>query len=206
MKKIIICFITFLISSEVYSQVESPPTLALGVAGVLGEKGSIDVEVLAEIISAKQGELKKEFIKKTIFDGLSNKSYTLWEYAYNSYNVLLESKDKEAIKKNLLNNSANLALVYGFAEFYLQLSYKLGNSDLDNLMIKYDSKNYNRDYRFIANQTRELRAESHLLKANAYKHHINESIPFSTFFIDLTYDILKSNKQLTEKLGFWDST
>src|SRR5215207_8430940 len=142
MKKIVWLSLILLTQYPSYSQVESPPTLALGVAGVVGEKGSIDVDLVAQIISEKQAELKKEFIKKSIFEDLDNSSYVLWEYMYTSMNVLLESQSKEAIKKNLLKNSANLALIYGFSELYLQIARRMCQPQLHNLLLKFDSKKY----------------------------------------------------------------
>src|SRR5690606_26746556 len=136
----------FCIISSGWSQVESPPTLALGVAGVVGEKGSIDVDVLAQLISEKQAELKKEFLKKSIFNDLQGHSYVIWEYMYSSMNVLLESESKEAIKQGLLKNSANLALVYGFCELYLQLATQMCNSRLDSLLMTFDQEDYKREF------------------------------------------------------------
>lgn len=195
MKKIIIALLLFPLLAV--GQVESPPTLALGVAGVVGEKGSIDIDVLAQLISEKQGELKKEFIKKTIFRDLEGQSYVVWEYVHNSLDILLESESKEAIKKNLLEQTSNLALVYGFAELYLQLSSKMCNSSLDSLLMSYDTAYKSNEYacRVIRNPA-SLKVKLHSLKE--YKH---DGITFSSFFIDLVFELLRNDKSVQE-LGF----
>lgn len=180
------------------AQVESPPSLALGVAGVIGGKGSIDIDVLAQLISEKQAELKKEFIKKTIFNDLDNHSYVVWEYMYNSLNVLLDSDSKEAIKQNLLKNTTNLALVYGFSELYLQLSSNLCNSDLENLLKAYDTKYEEGQFSCPQKHNVEFNRAITLTNLKKYK---KDNISFSAFFLDLVFEVLRENKAVVE-LGF----
>ncbi len=195
MKKALI--ILFILPHVVFSQVESPPTLALGVAGVVGEKGSIDVDILAEIISEKQAELKKEFIKKSMFNDLENKSYVVWEYMYSSINVLLESDSKDAIKQNLLKNTSNLALVFGLSELYLQLSSSLCNSDLYDLLAAYDSAYKSNEFRCPASSSKVF-TKIELATLKKYK---NKEVSFSAFFLDLVFEVLRNNKTVTD-LGF----
>jgi hypothetical protein len=201
MKKIVWLSLILLIQYPLYSQVESPPTLALGVAGVVGEKGSIDVDLVAQIISEKQAELKKEFIKKSIFKDLDNNSYVLWEYMYTSMNVLLESGSKEAIKKNLLKNSANLALIYGFSELYLQIARRMCQPQLHGLLLKFDSKKYGDEFKCPGANDENLKIK--LVDLKKYKLAVNDdSISFSAFFIDMAFEVLRNNKEVTETLGF----
>lgn len=197
MKKLL--FVLLLIPFIGFTQVESPPSLALGVAGVVGEKGSIDIDVLAQLISEKQAELKKEFIKKTIFNDLDDHSYVVWEYMYNSLNVLLESESKEAIKKNLLKNTTNLALVYGFCELYLQLSSNLCNSDLEQLLKAYDNK-YNAGQFSCPRPKGSIGFNRSITLANL-KQYKKDNVSFSAFFLDLVFEVLRTNKDVVE-LGF----
>lgn len=192
-----------LISLPIYGQVESPPSLALGVAGVVGEKGSIDVDLLAEIISEKQGELKQEFIKKTFFNDLENHSYAVWEFTYRSINVLLESESKDAIKKNLLESASNLALVYGFSELYLQLSRRMCHSALDSLLLQFDS-DYKKDRIFICKAgATPVGASIKLHELKKYSIVIdNQELNFSAVFADLVYEILTTNEDVSKELGF----
>lgn len=197
MKKFL--FTLFFLPLISLAQVESPPSLALGVAGLVGEKGSIDIDVLAQLISEKQGELKKEFIKKTIFKDLDNHSYVVWEYMYNSINVLLESESKEAIKKNLLKNTTNLALVYGFSELYLQLSSNLCNSDLESLLKAYD-KEYKVGQFSCPQAEKNIGLHRNITLANL-KQYKKDGVSFSAFFLDLVFEVLRTNKTVND-LGF----
>lgn len=186
------------------AQIESPPSLALGVAGVIGERGSIDIDVLAQVISEKQAELKKEFIKKTIFSDLDHHSYVVWEYMYNSLNVLLESDSKDAIKQNLLKNTTNLALIYGFSELYLQLSSNLCNSDLENLLKAYDAEHYKGGQFSCPRPSDKVGFNRSITLSNLKEYkfkHEKDSISFSAFFLDLVFEVLRTNKAVAE-LGF----
>lgn len=199
MKKITWLALLLLIQFPLLSQVESPPTLALGVAGVVGEKGSIDVDLVAQIISEKQAELKKEFIKKSMFKDLDNSSYVLWEYMYTSLNVLLESESKQAIKKNLLKNSTNLALVYGFSELYLQIATRMCQSTLDNFLQKFDST-YAHEFQCPSSGRSTIPFK--LADLKKYQKTIDgETITFSEFFIDIAFEVLRTNKGVTDTLG-----
>lgn len=205
----LLIFVALLLKSgNISAQVESPPTLALGVAGVVGEKGSIDVDLLAEIISEKQGELKQEFIKKTFFNDLDDHSYVLWEFMYRTVNVLLESESKDAIKKNLLQNSANLALVYGFCEFYLHLSQKMGNSALDSLIFQYDAAHYTtRSFQYPplngnAASLSNFVSGPKVAQLSEYTHSVNGvRLDFSAVFIDLVFEVMRTDTAVVKELG-----
>jgi hypothetical protein len=118
---------------------EGPPSLAIGINGLSFSKGTLDPEIIAEIIADKQDNLKKEFVNRYILGKLEGHSYTVWEFTYNSLDALLNTKDKKIIQKRLLESSANLALVYMFMEGYLNASRKLGNTDLVNFLSSLDS-------------------------------------------------------------------
>ncbi|MEO5979257.1 MAG: hypothetical protein ABIS36_05390 [Chryseolinea sp.] len=183
-----------------FAQVESPPSLLLGLSGLTGEKGNIDVALLAEIISEKQGELKKEFIKREFYDGLQAQNYVVWEYAYNSLEVLLNSKNRQAISKEMLEYAANLALVYSFTETYLQVSDKLCNSDLEAVIAAWDTSPAKyKDYFQCGSGGPDIKSKLWLstLKGSGTTN-------LSAILIDLVFDVMHTNKTLKD-LGFFQS-
>ena len=119
------------------AQIVSPPSLAVGLSGLVGEKGNIDVQLLTEIISQKQDELKKEGIRRVMNNAVLNHSYAMWDFTNHSLEMLLYSKNKKAIEKEMAEYATNMVLVYGFAEAYLQASYQLGNRQLLTTMKSY---------------------------------------------------------------------
>ena len=121
--KLLSFLILFLfISMSTKSQV-APATLSAGLAAVTGSKGSIDVELLAEIVSQKQDELKKEILQRNVLRAMNGKSFAMKNYAYSSFSALMTFKDKKAIEKELLKQVSILSLQVGVAETLLQLSF-----------------------------------------------------------------------------------
>jgi hypothetical protein len=116
-------------------------------------------------------------------------------------NVLLESESKEAIKKNLLKNSANLALIYGFSELYLQIASRMCQPQLHELLSKFDAKKYAGEFKCNGANDENLKIK--LVDLKKYKLAVNDdSISFSAFFIDIAFEVLRNNKEVTETLGF----
>ena len=185
----------------IMAQVEGPPSLLLGLTGLTGEKGTIDVALLGEIIVEKQSELKKEFIKREFYEKLQNRNYVVWEYAYNSLEILLTSKDKQAIEKELMEYAANMALVYAFTETYLQVSARLCNSELEPVIKAWEANNnvkYSDD--FLCNPQEEVsdkRLWLTTLKSNT-------TSDLNSILVDLVFDVLRQNTTL-KKLGFFQS-
>ena len=126
-----------------YAQI-GPASLSVGADEVLFQKGVLDVELLGEIISEKQDEVKKELVKRILLNKTFNKGpYLTYHYADQVLNTLLEHKDKNVIKKSLLENSAELAIVLGITEAYLIIRRSQVN-DLNSLFHIY-KKGYNDD-------------------------------------------------------------
>lgn len=111
-------------------------TLYAGLSGVVGKKGDVNIEVLTEIITDKQEELKKEFARRTLLSSVQNGSFAFYAFADNSFNTLFNTTNRTAASRKLIEASANLALAYGFTEFYLLASKRLlRNEDLADVFI-----------------------------------------------------------------------
>jgi hypothetical protein len=109
---------------SVQSQDESPPSLSMGLDHLVFGKGVIDVELLSDIIANKQDELKREFIKRTVVNGVANNNFTFYNYASNTLDLILKEKNKKVITREVMEYTANFALVYGIAELYIELELK----------------------------------------------------------------------------------
>lgn len=201
MKKALIFSVVLLCSFGAGAQVEGPPSLLIGLAGLTGERGNIDVQLLSEIITEKQGELKKEFLKREVYSRLENRSYVVWEFAYNSLEMLLNSTDKKAMEKEVLEYAANLALVYSFTETYLQVSDKLCNSDLEAVVRAWNHPPASGalDPYFTCPPT-----SLNLKKLWLPELKNTDGDNLSAVLIDLVFDILRQNKTLHD-LGFFQS-
>lgn len=118
MKRLLAILFSFLVIAECLSQ--TGPNLTVGVSEVLYNKGKLDSEIIAEIVATKRGEIKAELAKRLILDKFQCSSFATYYYVQKTLNLLLDETNKEVISKGLLENSAEMLMVYGFAEFYLR--------------------------------------------------------------------------------------
>ena len=96
------------------------PNLSAGASGLVYDKGALDSDLILSIISTKKGEIKSELGKRIILNRLEGASYALYNYADKNLHLLFNESNKEVITKEFLKNSAELALVYSVAEYYLR--------------------------------------------------------------------------------------
>ncbi|MBF4466888.1 hypothetical protein [Flavobacterium sp. LC2016-12] len=111
MKKLLLSLLFLFFSSFLFAQVS--PTLAVGLEKLTMNKGTIDVEVLTEIIMSKQKELKQEALKRFMFKLFPEANFTTKYYVQNCLNVLLNEKNPQVIEKEILELTTNYALSLG---------------------------------------------------------------------------------------------
>lgn len=137
MKKLIITSLLSLfflngLHAQTIQMVGSSPTLT---------KGTIDTELLTEIIQQKQEEVKERAFRNLIVKWIkgndrinSISNFTTYYYLYNVMDNLLSAKNKTSITKALTESTAEFAYVYGFAIFYLT---RLNNGNCPVYLDKY---------------------------------------------------------------------
>ncbi|NQY06302.1 MAG: hypothetical protein HRT68_08990 [Flavobacteriaceae bacterium] len=192
-----------------FGQVESPPDLSVGAQGLIFEKGSIDVELLSELITEKQDELKKELIKRNLINVLHQNNFTSYAFAYSSLTDIMTVSDKSSMSKKLLIYIEDFALVYGFSEFYLHTSGKLGNTQLDSLLSKVTvvSKSDSKELKAIDVFPKSKVSDPAALYLGEYaKYNLKEygqlvDATLSDLLIDYFYSVLKANQNVSER-GF----
>ena len=99
-----------------YSSYAQNPSLSVGLETLTMNKGEINVEVLTEIIIEKQKELKQEALKRFMLKLFPDAGYASKFYVQHSLNILLNEKNPQVIKKELLELTTNYALVLGIAK------------------------------------------------------------------------------------------
>lgn len=129
---IIICTVPFS-PGLCQENLHTSPSLTAGIEGIVFGKGKLDVELITEIISQKQEELKNAAIRNVILTQIEDGSFAFLEYAVNSINLILNEKNKKVMTKELLEYTANLALVYGFAEYYVRRMWHSKRLNIDFL-------------------------------------------------------------------------
>lgn len=118
-KRLLLALIAALtLFSATAQDLHTAPTLQIGLGGIDFTKGTIDKELLAEIIAEKQEELKKELIKKMLLKSIGFESELFYSYVNRSIDIIANEGDPDILSKNLLENTVNLAFVITYREYY----------------------------------------------------------------------------------------
>lgn len=124
MSLFVIVILTQLTATKTFAQ-EVSPSLSFGLDQVLFGKGIIDVELLTRIIEEKQDELKKRVIEQAVLEPIFKEtSFATKNYVFSVVHDLLNEKDKNVIKKNVMEQTVNYAVIYSIAEMYVQLNWE----------------------------------------------------------------------------------
>ena len=94
------------------------PTLQLGLDGLSFSKGSLDAQIIAEIIAAKQGEIKLKLVQNAFLGKITGSGATVYNYADNIIRGIVQEPNAEIRTRKILENTVNLVFVYAFAHYY----------------------------------------------------------------------------------------
>ena len=95
--------------------------LTLGSGGIGLTKGTINTEVLADIIQMKQNEVEQRIFRNMIVknfwkgDSTQLNNFTTQYLTYNLMKDLLQGKNKKGMTKNLMKTTLEFSQVYSFA-------------------------------------------------------------------------------------------
>ncbi len=213
--------ILLLSTTQVLAQV-SAPTLSAGLSAVTASKGNIDVELLAEIISQKQDELKREFLQRQVLQRMNGKSFAMKNFAYSSFAALLTFKDQKAIERELLKQVSILSLHVGIAETMLQLSFRADHpqarpsAEITNALKKYIASQYKvseSEANRIYSEFEEVAKSHHFMLLFSIDNILdnlvygsgqsvkNRNGNFSSILVDCVFEICRRKTALQE-LGF----
>ncbi len=133
---LVTCIFTFTL---VKSQTPiGPPTLAAGVGGLVYDRGKLDTELILEILAEKRNEIKSDLSQKLVLGSLEATSFTVYDYVKKNLGLLFNETNSTVIKKEVLQNSAEFAMVVGIAEIYLQnIMQKSRDSKLDSKSLAF---------------------------------------------------------------------
>jgi hypothetical protein len=168
------------------------PTLNLVGGSPSLTKGTINTEVLTEIIQQKQEEVKKKVFRNTIVKGFNNsnytealKNFTTYHYMYNLMDIMTSGKNKTAITKSITESSTEFSYVLGLALYLQQTADKqVAEKSIDALTINEN---------FIDN------AKVHY---SSNKVSVSNKVKDFNLLIDLCYDRILNNDSLQKIFKF----
>jgi hypothetical protein len=177
MKKITLVLIFILFHTFCFSQIA--PTLGVGLETLTMNKGTIDVKVLTEIITAKQKELKQEALRRFMYKLFPEANYTTKFYIQNCLNILLNEKNPKVIEKEVLKLTTNYALALG-------VTYALINSKEPSIQSLFEEINTS----YKAN----MRFSTHYLKGEIVNDKKEKIDALTTEILTIKEGINENNK------------
>lgn len=95
------------------------PTLQIGLDGFSFAKGSLDAQLIMEIVAEKQKEIKVKAIQNIFLTKVENAGGTIYSFVDNVVRELVFEPDQSVRTKKILENSVNLVFTGAFLNFYL---------------------------------------------------------------------------------------
>ena len=102
------------------------PSLTASTSKIAYEKGTLDSEVILELVATKQEEIRSELMHRLVLNHFECGSFATWNFVRSNLNLLIDEKDKRVMTKEMLKNATELAIVMGISEYYLKF---LANKD-----------------------------------------------------------------------------
>ena len=161
------------------------PTLSAGLETLTMNKGTIDVEVLTQLIMEKQKELKQEALRRFILKLFPETNYTTKFYVQNCLNLLLNEKNPQVIEKEIYELTTNYALALGVAKYYAKVHK---NSNLINLYNEaYGAKKNDLPFGYWLDITSKALSETNVLvKKGFFRKKIDFTNRNSNSYIELS--------------------
>lgn len=95
------------------------PTLQIGLDGFSFAKGSLDAQLIMEIVAQKQQELKVKTIQNVFLSKVENAGGTVYSFTDNVVRQLVFEADQNVRTKKILENTVNLVFVVAYLEYYI---------------------------------------------------------------------------------------
>lgn len=95
------------------------PTLQVGLDAFSFTKGSLDAQLIMEIVAEKQKELKVKAIQNVFLNKVQGSGGTVYTYVDNVVRELVFEPDQQVRTKKILENTVNLVFTASYLNFYL---------------------------------------------------------------------------------------
>ena len=96
------------------------PSLQLGLSGLTFQPGTLDAELIMQIIAEKQAEIKKRAVKNLLLRQVNNAGGTIYIFTDNVLNAIVNETDNAIRTRTILENTVNLAFSMALTEYVRQ--------------------------------------------------------------------------------------
>ncbi|MGD9995182.1 MAG: hypothetical protein AB7S69_17920 [Salinivirgaceae bacterium] len=84
------------------------------------QKLTPDVDLVSEIISQKQEELKQRVLKNIVVNNIKTTNYTTYNTTYHLVEILTTEKNKTVMTQNLISEISDYAITYSLADYFIK--------------------------------------------------------------------------------------
>ena len=79
-----------------------------------------DVDLVSEIVSQKQEELKQRVLKNIVIKNIKTTNYTTYNTTYHLVEILTTEKNKTVMTKNIISEITDYAITYSLADYFIK--------------------------------------------------------------------------------------
>lgn len=193
-----VTFILVIQPNALFSQTDlkaEPPTLQVGLDGLSFTKGSLDAQLIMEIVAEKQQEVKIKAIQNIFLNKVANAGGTVYSFTDNVVRELVLEKDPKVRTKKILENTVNLVFVSAYLNFYLSSLQGDNKTKIIDLSKKFNCNPLD------TSKTLTLASFIKKRRENSEKAFSDEdALNFITLLLDMSSEAVRNNAKL-EQLG-----
>lgn len=174
------------------------PTLQVGLDGLSLGKGTLDAELIAQIIGEKQSEIKIKLIQNSFLQKLGASGGTVYNYADNVVKGIVQESSADIRTKKIVENTVNVVFVYAFANYYTQQATH--SSALDGVKGEIGiSSIYDYSNGLIGAKLGSTTASGGVRRSTGSENNYDPlKAEFLATVIDVASEVVRSNEKLRE--------
>jgi len=171
------------------------PTLQAGLDGLSFARGTLDAQLIMEIVAEKQQELKIKAIQNIFLSKVSNAGGTIYSFTNNVVRELVLEKDQSIRTKKILESTVNLVFVTAFLDYFLKTVSQ--NPSKKTLLIAL-AQNYKISVENAAkiNSIRSLPIKPRTSSKIAYQD--EDALGLLTMLLDMASEVVRNDDKLKQ--------
>ncbi|MGC3946352.1 MAG: hypothetical protein QM762_17840 [Chryseolinea sp.] len=171
------------------------PTLQLGLDGFSFAKGTLDYQLIMEIVAEKQEELKFKAIQNVFLSKVSNAGGTIYSFTNNVVRELVQEKDQTIRTRKILENTVNLVFVTAYLEYFLQTM-------ASDSAIKSNFEALAKRYGYTEAEAKVIKSIKNLMKKKREKTVLvfsdETGVSFLSLLLDMSSEAVRSDAKLKQ--------
>jgi len=173
------------------------PTLQVGLDGFNFAKGSLDAQLIMEIVAEKQKELKVKAIQNVFLNKVENAGGSVYTFVDNVVRELVFEPDQEVRTKKILENTVNLVFTTSYLNFYI--STLIMKSDDRKYLVRLAYKfNNTLDTNYLINKDKLYITDFSTKPKSSNFFEDEKAVTFTALLIDMCSKAIREDKKLKQ--------